>query len=104
MKNQNPIIKFIFNRAVKVGIKRHHHGLNLLENIEYRSYRSLIRKKINKQLGGNLRAFVSGGAALNPEIGFLVMRNLGRIITKNLVKANQNVLKLTTAFSLILDR
>ena len=36
MKNQNPIIKFIFNRAVKVGIKRHHHGLNLLENIEYR--------------------------------------------------------------------
>lgn len=40
----------------------------------------------------------------NPEIGFLVMRNLGRIITKNLVKANQNVLKLTTAFSLILDR
>ena len=40
----------------------------------------------------------------DPEIGFLVMRNLGRIITKNLVKANQNVLKLTTAFSLILDR
>ena len=40
----------------------------------------------------------------NPEIGFLVMRYLGRIITKNLVKANQNVLKLTTAFSLILDR
>jgi len=40
----------------------------------------------------------------DPEIGFLVMRNLGRIITKNLVKANLNVLKLTTAFSLILDR
>ena len=40
----------------------------------------------------------------NPKIGFLVMRNLGRIITQNLIKANQNVLKLTTAFSLILDR
>ena len=40
----------------------------------------------------------------NPEIGFLVTRNLGRIITQNLIKANQNVLKLTTAFSLILDR
>ena len=40
----------------------------------------------------------------NPELGFIVMRNLGRIITANLVKANQNVLKLTTAFSLILDR
>ena len=40
----------------------------------------------------------------NPELGFIVMRNFGRIITKNLIKANQNVLKLTTAFSLILDR
>lgn len=40
----------------------------------------------------------------NPEIGYLIMRNLGRIISGNLVKANQNVLKLTTAFSLILDR
>lgn len=40
----------------------------------------------------------------HPNVGFLVMRNLGRIITDNLIKANQNVLKLTTAFSLILDR
>jgi len=40
----------------------------------------------------------------NPKIGFKVMRNLGRIISGNLVKANQNVLKLTTAFSLILER
>ena len=40
----------------------------------------------------------------NPEIGYKVMRNLGRIISGNLIKANQNVLKLTTAFSLILDR
>ena len=40
----------------------------------------------------------------NPNVGFKVMRNLGRIISGNLVKANQNVLKLTTAFSLILER
>tara|TARA_B100000902_G_C27305139_1_gene915015 strand:+ start:1587 stop:2090 length:504 start_codon:yes stop_codon:yes gene_type:complete len=40
----------------------------------------------------------------NPEIGYKVMRNLGRIISANLAKANQNVLKLTTAFSLMLDR
>ena len=40
----------------------------------------------------------------NPDIGYKVMRNLGRIISGNLVKANQNVLKLTTAFSLILER
>lgn len=40
----------------------------------------------------------------NPNVGFKVMRNLGRIISGNLIKANQNVLKLTTAFSLILER
>lgn len=96
MKNQNPIIKFIFDRAVKVGVKRHHHSLNLLENIEYRSYTSLIRKKINKQLGGSLRAFVSGGAALNPEIGdfFIglgvkILQGYGQTEASPLISANR---------------
>ncbi|MAV15569.1 MAG: hypothetical protein CMG08_02005 [Candidatus Marinimicrobia bacterium] len=40
----------------------------------------------------------------NPEIGYKVMRNLARIISANLAKSNKNVLKLTTAFSLMLDR
>ncbi|MDC0908287.1 long-chain fatty acid--CoA ligase [Candidatus Pelagibacter sp.] len=36
--------------------------LNLIVN-------QLVRKKINKQFGGNLKAFVSGGGALDKEIG-----------------------------------
>jgi hypothetical protein len=32
------------------------------------------------------------------------MLNVAAIVTDNLVKANQNVLKLTTAFSLILEK
>ncbi|MEE8335370.1 MAG: cyclic nucleotide-binding domain-containing protein [Candidatus Neomarinimicrobiota bacterium] len=39
-----------------------------------------------------------------PKIGYKVMRNFGKIISKKLEKSNQNVLKLTTAFSLILER
>jgi len=96
MKNQNPLIKFIFDRAVKVGIKKHHYGLNLLENIEYRSYTSLIRKKINTQLGGSLRAFVSGGAALNPDIGdfFIglgvkILQGYGQTEASPLISANR---------------
>ena len=96
MKNQNPIIKFIFDRAVKVGVKRHHYGLNFLENIEYRSYTSLIRNKINKQLGGSLRAFVSGGAALNPEIGdffiglgIKILQGYGQTESSPLISANR---------------
>ena len=96
MKNQNRIIKFIFDRAVKVGIKKHYYGLNLLENIEYKTYTSLIRKKINKQLGGSLRAFVSGGAALNPEIGnfFIslgvkILQGYGQTEASPLISANR---------------
>jgi len=40
----------------------------------------------------------------NHEIGYKVMLNLTRIICNRLVTANQNVLKLTTALSLILEK
>lgn len=40
----------------------------------------------------------------HPNTGYKVMQNLCRTLCGNLVKANQNVLKLTTAFSLILER
>ena len=40
----------------------------------------------------------------HPNTGYKVMQNLCKNLCGNLVKANQNVLKLTTAFSLILER
>ena len=39
-----------------------------------------------------------------PEIGFTIMKNVASIVTDNLTNANKNVLKLTTAFSLILEK
>ena len=39
-----------------------------------------------------------------PDIGYKVMKNLAKILCKRLVETNQNVLKLTTAFSLVLER
>jgi len=38
-----------------------------------------------------------------PEIGNLVMQNIARVLSHRLKQANQNVLKLTTAFSLIIE-
>jgi CRP-like cAMP-binding protein len=39
----------------------------------------------------------------NPNIGNLVMQNIARVLTGRLKQANQNVLKLTTAFSLLIE-
>jgi CRP/FNR family cyclic AMP-dependent transcriptional regulator len=38
-----------------------------------------------------------------PEIGHHVMQNIARVLSRRLKQANQNVLKLTTAFSLIVE-
>jgi len=35
--------------------------------------------------------------------GYTIMKNIGTIITKQLIESNNRVLKLTTAFSLIID-
>lgn len=40
----------------------------------------------------------------DPHFGYLLYRNLASIIAQRLIKANENVLKLTTAFSLALQR
>jgi len=43
--------------------------LNFFEKIINSIVNILVRKKIQKQFGGNLKAFVSGGGALDKEIG-----------------------------------
>lgn len=39
----------------------------------------------------------------NPVIGNRVMQNIARVLSQRLKQANQNVLKLTTAFSLLIE-
>ena len=43
--------------------------MNLSEKFLNFIVNALVRKKVKKQFGGNLRAFVSGGGALDKEIG-----------------------------------
>ena len=40
----------------------------------------------------------------NNAVGYKIMKNLSEIITKNLINSNNKVLKLTTAFSLLIDQ
>ena len=43
--------------------------MNLLEKLVNKILNILVRKKVKKQFGGNLKAFVSGGGALDKDIG-----------------------------------
>ena len=96
IKSKGSLIRSIFNRSIKLGKKKLTNKINAFELIEYYSYGYLIRKKINRQLGGKLRAFVSGGAALNPDIGnfFLalnikILQGYGQTEASPLISANR---------------
>ena len=46
-------------------------GLGFIENIKYKMFDGAVYSKIRENFGGRLRAFVSGGAPLPPEVGAL---------------------------------
>jgi long-chain acyl-CoA synthetase len=62
--------KILVENTVKLGKKKLlKKKLSLLENFLNFMCDKLVRKKIKKQFGGNLRSFVSGGGALDREVG-----------------------------------
>ena len=69
-KKQTGLKKLLINKTIDLGIKSlnrkklktHEKFVNFLCQV-------LVRKKIKKQFGGNLQAFVSGGGALDKNIG-----------------------------------
>jgi long-chain acyl-CoA synthetase len=62
----------LFHKTVELGIKRYEkgpHGLNLWERLQNAVLDKLVRAKVAQRFGGRLKAFVSGGAPLNYDIG-----------------------------------
>jgi long-chain acyl-CoA synthetase len=66
-----PFQRRMFDLAYRLGRKRYEHPgtLTLKERLLDRICDLLVRRKVGKRFGGRLKAFVSGGAALNYEIG-----------------------------------
>ncbi|MBV9468349.1 MAG: AMP-binding protein, partial [Abitibacteriaceae bacterium] len=48
-------------------------ALSMMEQIKYRVYDAKVYSKIRERFGGRLRAFVSGGAPMSPELGALFL-------------------------------
>jgi long-chain acyl-CoA synthetase len=64
------IKKILVDQTVRLGKKKlHKKKFSLVENVMNFICEKLVRKKIKKQFGGNLKVFVSGGGALDKEVG-----------------------------------
>ncbi len=69
-KIQKGLKKILINKTIELGIKKLNNlKLSFIENILNFFCETLVRKKIRNQFGGHLRAFVSGGGALDKNIG-----------------------------------
>ena len=62
--------KVLINKTVELGKKKlNKKRLSLIETLTNIICQSFVRKKIKIQFGGNLKAFISGGGALDKEVG-----------------------------------
>jgi long-chain acyl-CoA synthetase len=87
----------LFFKALALGLKRYDDpaSLSILERIENAILEPLVRDKLRARFGGRLKAMVSGGAPLNPEIGrfFLalglrLLQGYGQTEASPLISAN----------------
>jgi len=64
------IKKLLINQTIKLGNKElNREPFSLIESLINFVCDLLVRKKIKEQFGGNLKAFISGGGALDKEVG-----------------------------------
>jgi long-chain acyl-CoA synthetase len=62
--------KFLINHTLRLGKKKlHKKRFSIVENVINFICEKLVRKKIKNQFGGSLKAFISGGGALDREVG-----------------------------------
>ena len=62
--------KLLVDKTVQLGKKKlNKQRFSLIENFTDFICEKLVRRKIKKQFGGNLKTFISGGGALDQEVG-----------------------------------
>ncbi len=70
LKKQTGFKAKLIDATLRLGSKKLlNQKMTFFEKLVNQSVEVLVRKKIKKQFGGNLKAFVSGGGALDKEVG-----------------------------------
>ena len=74
-------IKKLFYRAVDAGFAKATGGdTNIVDNLCIKFIDTLIFKAIRRKLGGRIRAMISGGAALDPDVNkFMLAAGFGSV-------------------------
>ena len=87
----------LFFKAADLGARRAKgERLSLVESLQDKILDRLVRNKVRARLGGKLKFFISGGAALNPDIGFFflglginILQGYGQTEASPLISANR---------------
>ncbi|WP_198040434.1 AMP-dependent synthetase/ligase [Sphingopyxis sp. QXT-31] len=69
VEKQGKLANWMLGQALRVGEKDYERRMGLLDRPVDLLLDKLFRPKIGKRFGGRMKALVSGGAPLNPEIG-----------------------------------
>ncbi|PTW47521.1 long-chain acyl-CoA synthetase [Sphingomonas faeni] len=69
IEKQGGASAYLLRQALNIGGKRYAGRLRLIDRPMQAAVATLFKPKISKKFGGRLKAMISGGAPLNPEVG-----------------------------------
>lgn len=96
LKKQGKLSQCLFAATLRLGKKKYNgEKLSFVENLTNSILDKLVRRKVNKRFGGSLKALISGGSALNFEVGLYLtalglplLQGYGQTETAPVVSAN----------------
>ncbi|MDC0161713.1 AMP-dependent synthetase/ligase [bacterium] len=96
LKKQGKLSQILFSTTLKLGKKKYNgEKLSFFETLTNNILNKLVRRKVNKRFGGSLKALISGGSALNFEVGLYLtalglplLQGYGQTETAPVVSAN----------------
>ena len=96
LKNQSKLSQRFFAITLKLGMKKYYgEEMSLMDKFLNGLMDKIVRRKVKKRFGGSLRALISGGAALNFEVGLYLtalglplLQGYGQTETAPVISAN----------------
>ncbi len=76
IEKQGGMSSYLLSKALDIGVKESEGRVRLIDRPAQLLVRTLFKPKIAKKFGGRMKAMVSGGAPLTPEVG-LFFQSLG---------------------------